>query len=464
MQEIKDRVRLTGFNSIFAVASIEMAKAYYEEFQKQMQANAGKKLRVALIYSFGVNEDNDDGILTEENSEDTSNLDESSRDFLDLAIDDYNKIFKTDYDTSSEKFQNYYKDVSLRMKNREIDLLIVANMFLTGFDATTLNTLWVDKNLKYHGLIQAFSRTNRILNSIKTYGNIVCFRDLQKRTEEAIALFGDKNAGSIVLLRTYNEYYNGYNDDDGKHHKGYVELVDELKEKFSLESTIIGENNEKEFISLWGAILKIRNILTSFDEFTGNSILPDRIRQDYQSIYLDLYNKWRPPVDGEKENINDDIVFEMELVKQVEVNIDYILILVAKYHDSNCEDKEILVDINKAINSSIQLRSKKELIESFIATVNTDTNVDEDWNKFVVEQKEADLTKIIEEENLKKEETKRFIDNCFRDGELRTFGTAIGKILPPVPLFGAGANNRQAKQQTIVEKLSKFFEKYLGLV
>lgn len=464
VQEIKDRVRLTGFNSIFAVASIDMAKAYYEEFQKQMQADAGKKLRVALIYSFGVNEDNDDGILTEENSEDTSNLDESSRDFLDLAIDDYNKIFKTDYDTSSEKFQNYYKDVSLRMKNREIDLLIVANMFLTGFDATTLNTLWVDKNLKYHGLIQAFSRTNRILNSIKTYGNIVCFRDLQKRTEEAIALFGDKNAGSIVLLRTYNEYYNGYNDDDGKHHKGYVELVDELKEKFSLESTIIGENNEKEFISLWGAILKIRNILTSFDEFTGNSILPDRIRQDYQSIYLDLYNKWRPPVDGEKENINDDIVFEMELVKQVEVNIDYILILVAKYHDSNCEDKEILVDINKAINSSIQLRSKKELIESFIATVNTDTNVDEDWNKFVVEQKEADLTKIIEEENLKEEETKRFIDNCFRDGELRTFGTAIGKILPPVPLFGAGANNRQAKQQTIVEKLSKFFEKYLGLV
>lgn len=464
VQEIKDRVRLTGFNSIFAVASIEMAKAYYEEFQKQMQADAGKKLRVALIYSFGVNEDNDDGILTEENSEDTSNLDESSRDFLDLAIDDYNKMFKTDYDTSSEKFQNYYKDVSLRMKNREIDLLIVANMFLTGFDATTLNTLWVDKNLKYHGLIQAFSRTNRILNSIKTYGNIVCFRDLQKRTEEAIALFGDKNAGSIVLLRTYNEYYNGYNDDDGKHHKGYVELVDELKEKFSLESTIIGENNEKEFISLWGAILKIRNILTSFDEFTGNSILPDRIRQDYQSIYLDLYNKWRPPVDGEKENINDDIVFEMELVKQVEVNIDYILILVAKYHDSNCEAKEILVDINKAINSSIQLRSKKELIESFIATVNTDTNVDEDWNKFVVEQKEADLTKIIEEENLKEEETKRFIDNCFRDGELRTFGTAIGKILPPVPLFGAGANNRQAKQQTIVEKLSKFFEKYLGLV
>lgn len=464
VKEIKDKVRLTGFNSIFAVASIDMAKAYYEEFKKQMSAEGGKKLRVALIYSFGMNEDTEDGILAEENSDDTSNLDESSRDFLDLAIDDYNEMFKTDYDTSSDKFQNYYKDVSLRMKNREIDLLIVANMFLTGFDATTLNTLWVDKNLKYHGLIQAFSRTNRILNSVKTYGNIVCFRDLQKCTEEAIALFGDKNAGSIVLLRTYNEYYNGYDDDNGKHHKGYVELIAELNEKFPLGTEIIGEQNEKEFISLWGAILKMRNILTSFDEFEGNATISDRDIQDHQSNYLDLYNKWRRREDAEKENINDDIVFEMELVRQVEVNIDYILILVSKYHASNCEDKEILVDINKAINSSIQLRSKKELIESFIATVNALTNVDEDWNKFVAEQKEADLTSIIEEENLNKEETKRFIDNCFRDGELRTFGTAIGKILPPVPLFGAGANNRQAKQQTIVEKLSKFFEKYLGLV
>ena len=464
VQEIKDRVRLTGFNSIFAVASIDMAKAYYEEFKKQMTADAGKKLRVALIYSFGANEDKDDGILTEENSEDTSNLDESSRDFLDLAIDDYNAMFKTNYDTSSEKFQNYYKDVSLRMKNREIDLLIVANMFLTGFDAKTLNTLWVDKNLKYHGLIQAFSRTNRILNSIKTYGNIVCFRDLQKRTEEAIALFGDKNASSTVLLRTYDEYYDGYDDNNGKHYKGYVELIAELNEKFSLGSQIIGETNEKAFISLFGAILKMRNILTSFDEFAGNSILSDRDLQDHQSRYLDLYGKWRRREDAEKENINDDIVFEMELVRQVEVNIDYILLLVAKYHDSNCENKEILVDINKAINSSIQLRSKKELIENFIATVNTSTKVDEDWNRFVAEQKEADLTTIIEEENLNKEETKRFVNNCFRDGELRTFGTAIGKILPPVPLFGAGANNRQTKQQTIVEKLNKFFEKYLGLI
>lgn len=462
VKEIKNRVRLTGFNSIFAVASVDMAKAYYEEFQNQMKD--GKQIRVATIYSFGVNEDTEDGILAEENSEDTSNLDESSRDFLDKAIEDYNKMFSTNYDTSSEKFQNYYKDISLRMKNREIDLLIVVNMFLTGFDATTLNTLWVDKNLKYHGLIQAFSRTNRILNSIKTYGNIVCFRDLEERTKEAIALFGDKNAGSIVLLRTFGEYYNCYDDEKGKHHKGYVELIAELNEKFPLGTPIVGEQNEKDFISLFGAILKMRNILTSFDEFEGKSIISDRDLQDHQSNYLDLYNKWRRNDIAEKENINDDIVFELELVKQVEVNIDYILILVSKYHAGNCEDKEILVDINKAISASTQLRSKKELIESFIETINTSTKVEDDWSKFVNEQKEADLTAIMNEENLKPAETRKFIDNSFRDGELRTSGTAIDKILPPMPLFGASGNNRQTKKKTIVEKLSKFFEKYLGLV
>lgn len=462
VKEIKNRVRLTGFNSIFAVASVDMAKAYYEEFQNQMKD--GKQIRVATIYSFGVNEDTEDGILAEENPEDTSNLDESSRDFLDKAIEDYNKMFSTNYDTSSDKFQNYYKDVSLRMKNREIDLLIVVNMFLTGFDATTLNTLWVDKNLKYHGLIQAFSRTNRILNSIKTYGNIVCFRDLEERTKEAIALFGDKNAGSIVLLRTFGEYYNGYDDENGKHHKGYVELIAELNKKFPLRTPIVGEQNEKDFISLFGAILKMRNILTSFDEFEGKSIISDRDLQDHQSNYLDLYNKWRRKDDAEKENINDDIVFEMELVRQVEVNIDYILILVSKYHAGNCKDKEILVDINKAINASTQLRSKKELIQSFIETINTSTQVEDDWSKFVKEQKEADLTAIVDEENLKPDETRKFIDNSFRDGELRTSGTAIDKILPPMPLFGATGNNRQTKKKTIVEKLSKFFEKYLGLV
>ena len=264
--------------------------------------------------------------------------------------------------------------------------------------------------------------------------------------------------------RTIKKYYNGYDDEKGKHHKGYVELIAELNKKFPLGTPIVGEQNEKDFISLFGAILKMRNILTSFDEFEGKSIISDRDLQDHQSNYLDLYNKWRRKDDAEKENINDDIVFEMELVRQVEVNIDYILILVSKYHKSNCEDKEILVDINKAINASTQLRSKKELIQSFIETINTSTQVEDDWSKFVKEQKEADLTAIVDEENLKPDETRKFIDNSFRDGELRTTGTAIDKILPPMPLFGATGNNRQTKKKTIVEKLSKFFEKYLGLV
>ena len=221
IEEIKQKQRVSGFNSIFAVSSVDAAKLYYAEFQRQMAENPQKRLKVAVIYSYGANEEETDGILDEENLEDTSALDQSSRDFLDAAIRDYNGIFHTNYSTDGDKFQNYYKDVSLRMKNKELDLLIVVNMFLTGFDATTLNTLWVDKNLKMHGLIQAYSRTNRILNSIKVFGNIVCFRNLQKRTDDAISLFGDKEAGGIVLMRGYKDYYFGYEDADGKYHPGY---------------------------------------------------------------------------------------------------------------------------------------------------------------------------------------------------------------------------------------------------
>lgn len=463
VEEIKQKTRLTGFNSMFAVASIDVAKLYYNEFKRQMQEHPETAIRVGIIYSFGVNEDTDFDILEEENPEDTSGLDQSSRDFLDMAIDDYNGMFATNYDTSSDKFQNYYKDVSLRIKNRELDLLIVVNMFLTGFDATTLNTLWVDKNLKYHGLIQAFSRTNRILNSVKTFGNIVCFRDLQTATEEAIALFGDKEASGIVLLKSYDDYYNGYTDDKGVHHAGYVELIEQLHDKFPLGEPIIGEENQKEFIKLFGAILRVRNILSSFDDFIGDTQITDRDMQDYQSKYVDIYDKFKKDNKADKENINNDIEFEMELIKQVEVNIDYILMLVIKYHKSNCTDKEILADINRAICSSPQLRSKKELIENFITTINTQSKVDDDWKKFVTEQKEADLSSIIEEENLKPEETKKFIDNSFRDGVIKTSGTDLDRLLPPIGLFGDAGKKRQAKKQSIIEKLSKFFEKYLGL-
>jgi type I restriction enzyme R subunit len=458
MIEKRETRRVAGFNSIFAAASIPMAIRYYNEFKKQI-AEKNRNLTIATIFSFSANEEEPDGLLPEEDFN-MENLDQSSRDFLDAAIRDYNSTFSTNYDTSSDKFQNYYKDLSLRVKNREIDILIVVNMFLTGFDATTLNTLWVDKNLRQHGLIQAFSRTNRILNSVKTYGNIVCFRDLKEETDKAIALFGNKDAGGIVLLKTFEEYYNGY-DDKGEYKPGYAELIATLTTQYPLGQPIIGEEAEKDFIRLYGAILRLRNILTSFDDFEGNEILSERDFQDYQSIYIDLYQEYRKGTDGDKETINDDIVFEIELVKQIEVNIDYILMLVAKYQQSNCKDKTILTTIDKAINSSIELRSKKELIERFIEQVNVSTKVDEDWSKFLHERKEEDIAAIIEEERLKPEETRRFIDNAFRDGMLKTTGTAIDKIMPPVSRFGGG---RAAKKQGIIEKLMIFFEKYLGLV
>ncbi|XBG90383.1 type I restriction endonuclease subunit R [Enterococcus cecorum] len=373
VEEIKQKQRLSGFNSIFAVASVPMAKLYYQEFKKQMEAEPTKKLRIATIFSYGANEaeydEGTNGILDEENSEDTSALDQSSRDFLELAIKDYNEMFHTNYSTDSDKFQNYYKDVSLRMKNKELDLLIVVNMFLTGFDATTLNTLWVDKNLKMHGLIQAFSRTNRILNSIKTFGNIVCFRNLQKRVDTAISLFGDKNAGGIVLMKEFKDYYYGYEGIDGKIYPGYIDMMDDLTSKFPLsDPQIIGEQNQKDFISLFGAILRMRNLLSAFDEFVGKEMITERDLQDYLGRYQDLRDEWdEKRKKGESADIIDDIVFEIELIKQIEINIDYILMLVKKYHDSHCEDKEVLVTIKKSIDASPELRSKKALIETFIA-------------------------------------------------------------------------------------------------
>lgn len=446
--------RLAGFNSIFAASSIPMACQYYAEFKRQIEAS-GRKLNIAVIYSFSVNEEEPDEAF------DNDRLDKTSRDFLEAAIRDYNDAFSTSYDTSADKFQNYYKDLSQRVKNREVDLLIVVNMFLTGFDATTLNTLWVDKNLKQHGLIQAFSRTNRILNSVKTFGNIICFRDLKQATDDAIALFGDREAGGIVLLKAYDDYYNGY-EQDGKYKPGYRELIDRLLSEFPLGTSLLGETAKKAFISLFGAILRLRNILTAFDDFAGNEIISPRDLQDYQSLYIDLYQELRPREDPDKENINDDIVFEIELIRQIEVNIDYILMLVAKYHESNCTDKEILAAIDKAVNSSLELRSKKELIEGFISRVNTATQVDDDWRKFVQEQKENDLAALIAEEKLKEPETRRYIDNSLRDGILKTTGTDIDKILPPASRFGGG--NRQQKKQSVIEKLMKFFEKFMGLV
>lgn len=451
--------RVAGFNSIFAVSSIPMAMKYYTEFKKQL-AEMNRQLTVATIFSYAANEDDPDDVLGEEGF-DTDALDQTSRDFLDGAISDYNAAFHTNFDTSANKFQNYYKDLSMRVKNREVDLLIVVNMFLTGFDATTLNTLWVDKNLKMHGLIQAYSRTNRILNSVKTYGNIVCFRDLQQVTEDAIALFGDKNANGIVLLRSFEDYYSGYEDEKGRYHPGYVDLVQRLEVEFPLGVDIVGEEAEKEFIRLFGSILSLRNILSSFDRFEEMQALAARDMQDYQSRYIDLYDKYRQRAVGDRENINDDIVFEIELIKQVEVNIDYILMLVEKYHDGNCEDKEILSTIRKAVDASIQLRSKKELIEQFISRVNVESSVQSGWRRFVSAEEEADLAEIISTEKLKPEETRKFMENAFRDGAVKTTGTDIDRLMPPVSRFGG--SNRVVKKQGVIEKLKAFFEKYFGL-
>ncbi len=458
--KIKDR-RLAGFNSIFAVSSIEVAMRYYAEFKKQLTNEpSDKQLKIATIYSFGVNDEDADGMV-DENSEDTSGLDLNTRDFLESAITDYNKLFGTSFDTSAEKFQNYYKDVSERVKNREIDVLIVVNMFLTGFDATTLNTLWVDKNLRLHGLLQAYSRTNRILNSVKTFGNIVCFRNLEKATNEAIALFGDKEAGGIVLLKAYGDYYNGYKDGD-KEVRGYKSLVDELLEKFPIGERILGEQSQKDFIKLYGAVLRVRNILTTFDEFATNQILSDRDLQDYHSMYIDLYNEFRKGTEEDKENINDDLVFEMELIKQVEINIDYVLALIKRYHDDHTQNKELLVDINKAIDSSVELRNKKDLINQFITTLDVHSVIDEDWHKFVEKKKIEELEEIITSEGLDHDATYSFIKNAFRDGTVATTGTAITKVLPPVSRFSP-TGERSKKRESVLSKLTGFFDKFFDI-
>ena len=458
--KLNDR-RLAGFNSIFAVSSIEAAKKYYAEFKTQM-ANlpSDKQLKIALIYSFGVNEEEVDGVM-DENPEDTSGLDQNSRDFLESAIADYNKMFGTMYDTSSDKFQNYYKDISERVKNREIDILLVVNMFLTGFDATTLNTLWVDKNLQYHGLLQAFSRTNRILNSVKTHGNIVCFRNLEQATNEAIALFGDKEASGLVIIRPFENYYNGYKDGE-KDVPGYKALIEELQEKFPIHQPLEGEQNKKEFVILYGKILRLKNILSTFDQFTGNEILSERDFQDYQSVYLDLYQEFRKKSDAEKESINDDLVFELELIKQVEINIDYILELIKKYHEDHIKNKEILVDIRKAIDSSIKLKSKKDLIMEFIAHLDPHAIVEEEWVKYIDTKRKEELDHIIEEEQLNSEETYKFMGNAFKNGYIESTGTEFPKILPPVSMFSLDGA-RMRKREAVLQKLQDFFERFFDI-
>lgn len=457
VEEVKQLVRMTGFNSIFAVASIEYAKLYYNEFKRQ---DSG--LKVAAIFSYGVNDEDDGTGMEDENNEDTNGMLPVDRDFLEVAIKDYNAMFGTNYDTSADKFQNYYKDVSLRMKNREIDLLIVVNMFLTGFDATTLNTLWVDKNLRMHGLLQAYSRTNRILNSIKTFGNIVCFRNLEKATNDAIALFGNKDACGLVLMKTYEEYYKGYEDDKGHHVKGYEELV-ELLRKFKPGAVIASEEEKKEFVRIFGALLRVLNILQAFDQFAGNELISERDMQDYLGMYNDIYQAVKNG-GHDKEEIKEDLVFEMELVKQVEINIDYILALVKKYKDQNNKDREpTLQDIDRAIKSSPQMSDKKELIDAFIKFITPGSDVDDDWNTFVRMKMQEEIDDIINTEHLKEAPARKFIHDSFDNGYVQTEGTGIADIMPPLNPFKKNAG-REEKKAVILDKIKALFNRFYDLV
>ncbi len=464
VEELRQKTKLGGFNSIFAVQSIHFAKLYYMEFLRQMEAlPENKRLRVATIFSYAPNEEMDYcGDMEEENNDSTEGLDQSSRDFLEKAIADYNQMFKTNYDTSADKFPNYYKDVSLRMKNREIDLLIVVNMFLTGFDATTLNTLWVDKNLRYHGLLQAYSRTNRILNSVKSFGNIVCFRNLEEATNKCLALFGDSNAKGVTILRPFNDYMKGYIDNDGKHCMGYKEMIETLQGMVAPGELPMGEQAEKEFIRLFGAVLKMRNLLSCFDQFAKADCISERDIQDYTSIYIDLADKYRNREKHDKENINDDVVFEMELVRQVEVNIDYILFLVQQYNKGHQDNVELMVKIRKAINSSPDLRDKKELIEQFIDSLTPDSEVNDQWQEYVNKRKRDEFEAIIKEEHLKEEKAKEFIKTSFRRGYVPEGGLELNGIMPSINPFDPTAN-REGKLRHVLKRLKDFFNKFFDI-
>jgi len=434
-----------GFNSLFAVASIEAAKAYYSEFKRQLAAS-GRALSVGLIYSFAPNEEVE-GLLPEEDFEAT-NLDASSRDFLESAIADYNRMFGTRYDTKGDHFRAYYVDVARRLENRELDLLIVVNMFLTGFDAKTLNTIWVDKKLRYHGLIQAFSRTNRILNSVKAYGQVVTFRNLEKATNDALALFGDSEASGLVILRPYAEYY-----------AAYVEKMAMLLALYPLQDVL---DDERGFVTLFGEILRLRNILAAFDEFTPDQwLMSERDRQDYQSRYLDLWAIYRPRT-VDKEIINDDLVFEIELVKQVSVGLGTILALVQRYHDDNCRDKEIPTEIAKAVDSNPDLRSKKDLIEAFVATLNPGADVDAAWESYIDAARTRELEQIIAEEHLDPAKTRGFMANALRDGALPTTGTGVTNLLPPVSMFAPG-NAYTLLKARVLRRLQDFYDRYAAL-
>lgn len=492
-----------GFNAMFAVSSVEAAKLYYEELNRQ-QRDSDKKLKIATIFSFAANEEQAAaGEIADENFEVTA-MNSSAKEFLTMAINDYNAMFKTNYSVDSNGFQNYYRNLSDRVKNQEVDLLIVVGMFLTGFDAPTLNTLFVDKNLRYHGLIQAFSRTNRIYDATKTFGNIITFRDLEQATVDAISLFGDANTKNVVLEKSYNEYMLGFMDIvSGEAKRGYVEVVKQLKEQFPNPTEIETDADKKAFVKLFGEYLKVENVLQNYDEFTqlkdlqyidkadaaaveafrdahfltaeqveemmAVDVLADRAAQDYRSTYNDI-REWLRRQGGEDKPGEikvdwDDVVFEVDLLKSQEINLDYILELVFE-HNKNTKDKDALIDeVRRLIRSSIGNRAKESLVVDFINQTDLEDIEDkagiiDAFFDYAQQQQKIEAEKLIANEGLNVEAAKRYMQRSLKNEYASVNGTDLNEILPKMsPL------NPQflPKKRTVLQKIIDFVEKFKGV-
>ena len=468
---VKDK-RINGFNAMFAVQSVDAAKMYYEEFKKQ-QANLpeDKKLKVATIFSYAPNEERASGEIEEESMTSTA-LSTTAKKFLTNVVDDYNSFFQTNFTIDGNGFENYYKDLSSRVRNKEVDLLIVVGMFLTGFDAPTMNTLFVDKNLRYHGLIQAFSRTNRILNKMKAFGNIVCFRNLEKATKDAIKLFGDENSINVIIERSYDEYINGFTDEDtGVVFKGYKELCEEIIEKFPDPTEIKLDKDKKEFVKLFGEILKRENILRNYDEFSSfEKIISERLKQDMKSVYIwikDESTSPKPPIIDPDGPIIDfsDVEFHIDLLKTEEVNLDYILALILeKAKEQGTNNETLKEEIRRLIRSSLGTRAKEELIIEFINRTDLtkfDKNEDilEAFYAYAKIEKEQKINELISEENLK-EKSKKFIEKSISRGYVSQGGTELDDVLPPV---GRRGGAREVKKQSVLSKLKDIVKVFVGI-
>ena len=465
--------RLNGFNAIFAVQSVEAAKLYYEEFQKQQENFLEeKRLKVATIYSFAANEErNAIGDIPDENFE-PSAMESTAKEFLDKVISDYNDYFKTNFSTNGNEFQNYYKDLSKKVKDKKIDILIVVGMFLTGFDAPTLNTLFVDKNLRYHGLIQAFSRTNRILNKVKTFGNIVCFRDLEKATKNAIKTFGDDNSVNVILEKSYNDYINGFKDEEtGKSVKGYINLCNEIVEKFPKPVEIEKNQDKKEFAELFGELLKTENILKNFDEFENfEKIISDRQMQDMKSVYVDICEEIRNAGKDDQNNSNEqgidfsDIEFQIDLLKTDEINLDYILELILEKTKEHDDIETLKSEIRRIIRTSLGTRAKENLVINFInktdlKKLKNNGEILDAFYKYAKEEKKEKIDELVKDENLK-EDSRRFIEKSINKGFVDYAGSELDSILPPT---SRRKGAREVKKQSVLEKIRKMVEIFIGI-